>query len=86
MRNTFGHIWFLYGDNNYTYNSNDVILTPINGGNYFSLLINSKEKMKQLSLIDVAGKQINLLSYDTDGENNFILDLNNVSKGFTLLK
>ncbi len=80
---TFG---FYTGINNYTYNSNDVILTPINGGNYFSLLINSKEKIKQLSLIDVAGKQINLLSYDTDGENNFILDLNNVSKGIYFVK
>ncbi|MBL0050707.1 MAG: T9SS type A sorting domain-containing protein [Bacteroidetes bacterium] len=80
---TFG---FYTGINNYTYNSNDVLLTPVDGGNYFSLQIISNQHLKNLSLIDVAGKQINLTSYNADGDRKFILDLNNVNKGVYFVK
>jgi hypothetical protein len=80
---TFG---FYTGINNYAYNGVDVILTPVDGGNYYSLQIISNQHLKKLSMIDVQGKEINLSTYNVDGDGKFILDLNHVNKGVYFVK
>lgn len=80
---TFG---FYTGINSFVNHYNDVVLLAMDGGNNFCLQINSNERVKNILLVDVTGKQRNLACTNTEHPQKFIIDLSNLAKGVYLVK